>query len=152
MVRDETTEKKVKALMVRGPEVELSGDSAKGERYSHVPWESIRRDMESTAEALGMVVEYCLPDDEEAFIGCLRRAATGYQVLIIDPGQYVGATPAARKALSELGIPIIEVHPFNVFCDDLNGQSGIADLTTAHLAGFGKEGYAMAIRAANQMV
>jgi 3-dehydroquinate dehydratase len=71
--------------------------------------------------------------------------------LIIDPGQPPCTGPDTREVLAGLDIPIIEVHPLNAFSGDFFCQSGIADLTTAHLAGFGNEGYAMAVRAAAPM-
>ena len=101
---------------------------------------------ESTVEA-----EVFWANNKESLHQRLLDAAGEYDALIIDPGKLPCTGQNMRDALASLDVPIIEVHPRNVFCEDISHTTGIADITTAHLAGFGKEGYAMAVRAAALM-
>jgi 3-dehydroquinate dehydratase-2 len=146
------TEIKGRVLVVQGPADMASSGLSAGEESAENPTpQEIARCIRNAAAGSGMVADVLWADSEDALIQKLQEATKGYDVLIIDPGQSGGATTALRDALAVLDMPIIEVHPLNVFCGEPSGNSGIADVTTAHLAGFGKQGYAMAVGAAAKM-
>lgn len=129
--------------LVGGPEPSCSND---------VTLEQIHRKIENAAQACGMTAETFQSNHEGDLIRKIRSAPGNYDVLIINPTQYTHTNVAIRDALSTLDCPVIEVHPSNRCGQDPSSQKSlIADLVTAHLAGFGQEGYVMAVRAAANM-
>ena len=99
-----------------------------------------------------MTAETFQSNHEEDLIRKIRSAPGNYDVLIINPTQYIDSDAAIRDALSTLDCPVIEVHPSNRCGQDPSSEKSlIADVATAHLAGFGQEGYVMAVRAAASM-
>jgi 3-dehydroquinate dehydratase-2 len=142
---------KARLLVICGPVIESSSPSERMANPDNAISDDIDTHIKRAAEESAMLADVFWASNEEGMIQRLRGAAEGYDVLIIDPGQPACTGPDTRDALATLDIPIIEVHPLNAFCGDFSHKSGIADVTTAHLAGFGKEGYAMAVRAAALM-
>ncbi|MDY6838865.1 MAG: type II 3-dehydroquinate dehydratase [Thermodesulfobacteriota bacterium] len=117
---------------------------------SEVTLEQIDEEIRETATACSVEVDTFQSDDEGELARRIREAsAEGYDAMIINPAGYTYEGAAIREALSGLDIPIIEVHVSNVHAKGNVGQKSlIADKVTAQLAGFGKEGYVMAVRAA----
>jgi len=114
--------------------------------------EQIDEEIRETATACRMEVETFQSDDEEKLARRIKEASEGYDAMIIDPAGHASKGGAIREALSGLDIPIIEVHVSNAHRKGKVGQKSlIADKVTAQLAGFGKEGYVMAVRAAANM-
>ena len=148
---DQRPERKRGILVVHGPNVEiamktersLSGDAA---------LEQVNAEIKKTAEACGMSAETFQSNDERELVQKISEASDGYDFLIINPGESAHTGTAIRDALSTLDIPIAEVHLSNT-CggDPARQKSLIADVVTAYLAGFGTEGYVMAVRAAANM-
>jgi len=144
------TEDNVRVLVIQGPDVESVGLGEREDRSGKIAAEEIERCISRVAGDCGIIADFFRTDSEEALIQRIRDATKGYDVLVIDPGQPVCTGSGIRDALAALDIPIIEVHPLNAFRGGLCRKpgAGVEDVTTAHLAGFGKEGYAMAVRAA----
>ena len=139
-------------LVICAPVIASAGPSERMGSSENATPDDIDSHIKCAAEESAMVADVFWASNESEMIQRLRGAAGGYDALIIDPGQPPCTGPETREVLAGLDIPIIEVHPLNAFSGDFSCQSGIADLTTAHLAGFGNEGYAMAVRAAAPMV
>ena len=63
----------------------------------------------------------------------MTQTENPYDVLVIDPGTYTRTGMAIREALSELSVPIIEVHSTNFYTPEpLGPKSLIGDIATAH--------------------
>ncbi|MDY6951924.1 MAG: type II 3-dehydroquinate dehydratase [Thermodesulfobacteriota bacterium] len=116
---------------------------------SDVTLEKIDGEIRETATACSMEVDTFQSDDEAELAQRIEKASEGYDAIIIDASGQTSKGGAVREALSGLDIPIIEVH---LSCGHEKGKVGqkslIADKVTAQLAGFGKKGYVMAVRAA----
>lgn len=148
---DQWHEKERKILVIHGPNLDTFG-LRETPLSDDVTLEQIDGDIRNTAEACGICVDIFQSNDEEKLVQKICEASDCCDVLIINPGEYTHTSTPIRDALSKLEIPIIEVHPSNVFSLDPSRQESlIADVVTAHLAGFGKEGYVMALRAAAKM-
>lgn len=114
--------------------------------------EQIEGEVTAAAKACGMVAETFQSNDERALVRKIEDARGGFDALIINPAEYAHTSAGIRDALSRLDIPIIEVHLSNTHGEGSLGQGSLtADVVTAHLAGFGKHGYAMAVEAAANM-
>jgi 3-dehydroquinate dehydratase-2 len=114
-----------------------------------VTLEEVGEEIRETAAACSMEVDTFQSDDEDALARRIRKAPEDYEAVIICLAGYTSEATTIREALSGLDIPIIEVHVSRAHEKGEVGQrSLIADKVTAQLAGFGKEGYIMAVRAA----
>ena len=150
-ILDQWRGKRKKILVIYGSIPEL--DAGQEPSFSdHSILKPIRRKIESVAQACGMTAETFQSNREEDLIRKIRSAPGNYDVLIINPTQCTETNVTIRDALSTLDCPVIEVYPSNSCGQEPSSQKSlISDLATAHLAGFGQEGYVMAVRAAASM-
>jgi len=150
-ILDQWRGKRRKILVIHGPIAELvGGPEPSGSDDGTL--EQIHRKIENAAQVCGITAETFQSNHEGDLIRKIRSASGNYDVLIINPTQYTDTKVAIRDALSTLDCPVIEVHPSNRCGQDPSSQKSlIADLVTAYLAGFGQQGYVMAVRAAANM-
>jgi 3-dehydroquinate dehydratase-2 len=113
--------------------------------------DQLNGDIRRAAEEFGMSADTFQADREEVLVQKIREAADDYDVLVICPEELAFTGSALRDVLATLDIPIVEVHPSNTSSLGPSRGSLIADVVTAHLSGFGRHGYVMAIRAAANM-
>ncbi|NVM57848.1 MAG: type II 3-dehydroquinate dehydratase [Desulfobacterales bacterium] len=145
-------EKKPKILVIHGPNLDMLG-RREPSIYGDVTLEQIDQEIRETAQEYGMIADRFQSNHEGALIEKIHEAIEGYDALIINPAAYTHTSVAIRDALLILDIPIIEVHLSNIYRrEPFRHKSLIADVATARVAGFGKEGYMMAVRAAVNMV
>ena len=148
---DQKVEKRRKILVIHGPNLNMLG-RREPSVYGTSTLEEIDEEIKKTAEECGMSAETFQSNHEGALIEKIHDAIDGHDVVIINPAAYTHTSVAIRDALLMLDIPIIEVHLSNVYRrEPFRQKSMIADVATAQLAGFGKEGYVMAVRAAADM-
>jgi 3-dehydroquinate dehydratase-2 len=146
--------KRRRILVIHGPAPESVTEAGRLEPAwsDDVTLEQIHRQIKEAAEAYGMTAETFQSNYEGELVGKIRSASDGYDVLIINPTRYTYTSVAIKDALSTLDLPVIEVQPSNTCGQDPSSQKSlIAEVVTAHLAGFGQEGYVMAVRAAANM-
>ncbi len=120
---------------------------------SGVELKQIDGQIKATAKTYGANADTFESNHKDELVQKIVEASGHYDVLIIDVAGFTNGSAGIRDALMALDIPIIEVHPSNIFSQEALGQkSVIAEVATAHIAGFGKEGYMMAVRAAANMI
>jgi 3-dehydroquinate dehydratase-2 len=149
--RDPQPGKGKRILVIHGPKADIVGQA---EPFSSddMTLEQIDGEIKEIARTCDMVADTFQSDDEGELAQKIGDASEGYDVVIINPAGYAQTGTAIRDALSKLDIPIVEVHLSNTHGQGFAGQKSlIADIATAQLAGFGKEGYMMAVRASANM-
>jgi len=149
-------EKKVKRhgkiLVIHGPNLDMLGQRETS-FYGTSTLEEIDGEIKRTAKECGFSARTFQSNHEGELVEKIREAIDGYDVLIINPAAYTHTSVALRDALLMLDIPIIEVHLSNIYHrESFRQQSMIADVTTAQIVGFGKDGYSIAVRAAADMI
>lgn len=150
-ILDQWHGKRRKILVIHGPTPESVG-RLEPSWSDDVTLEQIHREIEKAAEACGMTAETFQSNQEGELVRKIRSASDGYDVLIINPTKYTDTSVAIKEALSTLDFPVIEVHPANMCDQDPSSQKSLTtEVVTAYLAGFGQEGYVMAVRAAANM-
>jgi len=148
---DQNHEKRQKILVIHGPNLNMLG-RREPSVYGTSTLEEIDEEIKKTAEECGMSADTFQSNQEGDVIEKIHEAIDGYDVLIINPAAYTHTSVAIRDALLMLEIPIIEVHLSNIYRrEPFRQKSMIADVATAQVAGFGKEGYTIAVRAAANM-
>jgi 3-dehydroquinate dehydratase-2 len=148
---DQKGEKRRKVLVIHGPNLRMLG-RREPSVYGTSTLKEIDEEIKKTAEELGMSADTFQSNHEGELIEKIYETLDGYDVLIINPAAYTHTSVAIRDALLMLDIPIIEVHLSNIYRrEPFRQKSMIADVVTAQVAGFGKDGYSIAVRAAANM-
>lgn len=148
---DQETNELRKILVIHGPNLNMLG-RREPTVYGTSTLQEIDEEIKKTAEECGMSADTFQSNHEGELIEKIHEAVNGYEVLIINPAAYTHTSVALRDALLTLTIPIIEVHLSNVHRrETFRHKSMIADVVTAQVIGFGKDGYCMAVRAAANM-
>ena len=146
------TEKGPRILVIHGPNLNMLG-RREPSWYGTATLDDINTQIKETAQDRGMVVEAFQSNHEGELVEKIHEAMDGYDAVIINPAAYTHTSVAIRDALVMLDIPIIEVHLSNIYRrEPFRHKSWIADVVTARVAGFGKEGYIMAVQAVANMV
>jgi len=148
---DQKGEKRRKVLVIHGPNLHMLG-RREPSVYGTSTLKEIDEEIKKTAEECGMSADTFQSNHEGELIEKIYETLDGYDVLIINPAAYTHTSVAIRDALLMLDIPIIEVHLSNIYRrEPFRQKSMITDVVTAQVAGFGKDGYTIAVRAAANM-
>ena len=148
---DQEGEKRRRILVIHGPNLGMLG-RREPSVYGTSTLKEIDEEIKKTAEECGMSADTFQSNHEGELIEKIYETLDGYDVLIINPAAYTHTSVAIRDALLMLDIPIIEVHLSNIYRrEPFRQKSMIADVVTAQVAGFGKDGYTIAVRAAANM-
>ena len=131
-------------------DVDLDPESA-GPGEDPVSTEHIEQEILDSAQACQVAVETFHADDQDSLVRKIEGAASDHGALIV-VSDNLNNSEAIRDVLAALNIPIIEVRlSSRVGRGDSGFTPLIADLATAHMAGFGVQGLCMAVRAAKSM-
>jgi 3-dehydroquinate dehydratase-2 len=145
-------EDKSRILIIHGPNLNMLGQR-EANWYGCATLEEIDAEIKRTAQDCGMVAETFQSNYEGALVEKIHEAMKAYDAVIINPAAYTHTSVAIRDALLMLNVPIIEVHLSNIYRrEPFRHKSLIADIVTARIAGFGKDGYMMAVEAAADML
>jgi 3-dehydroquinate dehydratase-2 len=148
---DQEGGKRRRILVIHGPNLNMLG-RREPSVYGTSTLEEIDEQIKKAAEECGMSADTFQSNHEGYLIEKICEALDGYDALIINPAAYTHTSVAIRDALLMLDIPIIEVHLSNIHGrEPFRQKSMIADVVTAQVIGFGKDGYTMAVRAAASM-
>lgn len=141
-----------KILVIHGPNLDMLGQRETSV-YGTSTLAEIDEEIKRTAVECGFSADTFQSNHEGELVEKIREAIDGYDALIINPAAYTHTSVALRDALLMLDVPIIEVHLSNIYHrESFRQQSMVADVTTAQIVGFGKDGYSMAVRAAADMI
>jgi 3-dehydroquinate dehydratase II len=139
-------------LVIHGPNLNMLG-KREPEIYGKTTLDEINASLEKLGKRLGLAVETFQSNHEGAIVDKIQDAAVTQKGLIINPAAYTHTSIAIRDALLLLDIPVIEIHISNVYKrEPFRHKSVISDVATAKIAGFGVQGYPMALEALARMV
>ena len=98
------------------------------------------------AREFGFEASFFQTNHEGEYCEQLHRAAERSDAVVLNPGAWAHYSYAIRDALEILDVPIVEVHLSNVDeREEWRRRSVIADVVTERIAGYGAEGYRMAL-------
>ncbi len=102
----------------------------------------------SAAEELGWNCETAQHNGEGALIDAIHDARERADALVINPGAFTHYSYAVADALASVTVPKVELHISNVHAREAwRRDSVISPVVTGVIAGFGTNGYAIAVRA-----
>lgn len=140
-----------KVLVIHGPNLNLLGQREPG-LYGRTTLAEIDAGLVALGRELGLEVESFQSNHEGAIVDRIQQAGLAPErptAIIINPAAYTHTSVAIRDALLGVGIPAIEIHLTNTHRrEPFRRRSLISDIAVGVIAGFGAEGYRLALRAA----
>lgn len=137
-----------KILVINGPNLNLLGSREK-DVYGATTYADLCEKLAAEAQKLGMTLEIYQSNHEGELVDKIQSARGTQDIIVINPGAYTHTSIAIRDALIAVKVPFIEVHISNVFArEEFRRHSYISDVAAGVMAGFGAEGYFIAVRAA----
>lgn len=136
-----------KVLVINGPNLNLLG-SREPHIYGSTTLADVENGLRAQGEALGVEV-LCFQSNHEGAIVNRIHAARGEGVgwILINAGAYTHTSVAIRDALAGVAIPFVEVHISNVHKREaFRHHSYLSDIAEAVMAGFGTQGYVLALQ------
>jgi 3-dehydroquinate dehydratase-2 len=115
--------------------------------YGKTTLAEINQSLTTLGETLGVVIETYQSNHEGDIVDRIQKAVGNCHGIIINPAAYTHTSIAIRDALLLFDAPIIEIHLSNIDKrESFRHTSMIADVATARLAGFGAQGYTLALK------
>ena len=136
-----------KVLVLNGPNLNLLG-RREPEVYGRLTLEDISGNVKALAAELGMEADFLQSNSEGELVEAIQGAMTSCQGIIINPAAYTHTSVALRDALAAAGLPAVEVHLSNIHGrEEFRRTSMTAEVCRGVIAGFGADGYLLALRA-----
>jgi 3-dehydroquinate dehydratase-2 len=141
-------------LVIHGPNLNLLG-TREPDLYGRTTLAEIDAGLVALGRDLGVEVDTFQSNHEGVIVDRIQQAGTSPDrpaAIVINPAAYTHTSVAIRDALAGVGIPTIEIHLSNVHRrEPFRRRSYISDIAVGVIAGFGAEGYRLALRAAAAM-
>ena len=134
-------------LVLHGPNLNLLGEREVNV-YGHASLAQVNSLIQKTAIELGVGVQIVQSNHEGALIDAIHDARSWAAGIVINPGAYTHTSVALRDALIAVQLPAVEVHLSNIYNREQFRQvSMVAAACVGQIAGFGANGYCLALRA-----
>jgi 3-dehydroquinate dehydratase-2 len=132
--------------VLNGPNMNLLG-TREPEKYGRATLADVEKLCRATATRFGLEIVFRQSNSEGELVDWIQEAGAKKAAgLMINPAAYTTTSIAILDALLTLGVPIIEVHVTNIHARESFRQgSYVSKAAKSVIAGFGIEGYALAI-------
>ncbi|MFC4002344.1 type II 3-dehydroquinate dehydratase [Prauserella oleivorans] len=136
----------MKTFVLNGPNLGRLG-TREPSVYGSTTHDDLVRLCVETGKDLGLDVEVRQTDHEGEMVGWLHEAADAAAPVVLNAGAWTHYSIAVRDAAAQLTAPLVEVHISNVHQrEQFRHHSVLSDIATGVLAGFGVDGYRLALR------
>ena len=137
----------IPVFVLNGPNLNLLGT-----REPHIYGAQTLADIEAAcapvAQGLGLALTWRQSNHEGQLIDWLQEAHHGAQAVILNPGGLTHTSVALRDTVAAIAPPVLEVHLSNPAArEPFRHHSYISGVARGVIAGFGAEGYVLAVRA-----
>jgi 3-dehydroquinate dehydratase II len=136
-----------RVLVLNGPNLRRLG-TREPEVYGTATLDDVR-DALLVAAPDGLDVDLRQTDDESVLIGWLHEAADTASPVILNPAAFAHYSYALHDAVrvtTGAGLPVVEVHVTNPAArEEFRRESVVSPVVTGVIAGFGVDGYRMAL-------
>ncbi len=133
-------------FVLNGPNLNLLG-TREPEKYGYATLADVEALCRDTASKFGLAVDCRQSNREGELIDFVHEAGAKKAAgLIINAGGYSHTSIALHDALAAVNVPAVEVHVTNIHArEPFRHHSFVAKAAFASLAGFGVDGYRLAI-------
>lgn len=137
----------MKLLVLNGPNLNLLGEREPS-IYGAATLANIEATCHATAGTLGATVTFLQSNHEGGLVDALHDARRETDGVILNAGAYTHTSIALRDAIAATQLPTIELHLSNVHSrEEFRHTSMIAPVCIGVIAGFGADGYPLAVQA-----
>lgn len=135
----------MRILVINGPNLDTLG-SRDTAIYGTLTLAEIEAAIKERASTLGVNVVFFQSNTEGSIIDHLQLESGNTQGIIINPGALSHYSIALRDAISNLAVPIIEVHISNIYArEEFRHHSVTAPVVQGQITGLGWRGYLSAL-------
>ncbi|MBB4931584.1 3-dehydroquinate dehydratase-2 [Lipingzhangella halophila] len=136
----------MQVLVLNGPNLGRLG-SREPATYGTTTYPQLVESCRAVAGELEIDVDVRQTDAEHEMLSWVHEAADNEAAVVLNPAAWTHTSVALRDACAMLRAPLIEVHISNVHTREaFRAHSYISPVATAVMAGFGTDGYALALR------
>ncbi len=138
--------------VLNGPNMNLLG-TRQPEIYGRATIKDVEKLCGETAKRYGLAVVFRCSNHEGELVDAIQEAGAKKAAgVIINGAGFTTTSIAIHDAIKAVQLPVIEVHVTNIFAREAwRHASVIAPVAKATMAGFGIQGYALAIEALAEM-
>lgn len=134
-------------LVLNGPNLNMLG-KRQPEIYGRETLADVEAACRAEAKALDLTVDFFQSNHEGALVDRIQQAREANSGIIINAGAYTHTSIAILDALNAAEKPVIEVHLSNIYKrEEFRHHSYISPVAVGVIAGFGSQGYLLALRA-----
>lgn len=138
--------------LMNGPNLNLLG-LRQPEIYGRETLGDVEAAVAALAVELGLVVEAMQSNHEGQLVDWIHAARNKAAGIIINPGAYSHTSVAILDALNAFEAPVLEVHISNIHKREaFRHHSYVSGRAEGVIAGFGTEGYLLALRRMKSLV
>lgn len=132
--------------VLNGPNMNLLG-TREPEKYGRATLADVEKLCRATAARFGIEIDFRQSNSEGELVTFIQEAlAKGAAGIVINPAGYTTTSIAIMDALLAVQLPAIEIHITNIHQrESFRHNSYISKAAKAVIAGFGVDGYALAI-------
>jgi 3-dehydroquinate dehydratase II len=132
--------------VLNGPNLNLLG-TREPQTYGSATLQDVERLCRDSAKQHKLDLEFRQSNHEGELVDWIHEAGAKKAAgIVLNAGGYTHSSIAIRDAVAAVEVPVIEVHISNIFArEDFRHHSHIAPVAKGTLAGFGVNGYALAI-------
>lgn len=139
-------------FILNGPNLNLLG-MRQPEIYGRETLEDVAEACAALGEELGLSIRFHQSNHEGAIIDWIHEARGGGAGIVINPGAFTHTSVAILDALNAFDGPVLEVHISNVHKrESFRHHSYVSLRAEGVIAGFGTEGYLLALRRMKTLV
>jgi 3-dehydroquinate dehydratase-2 len=136
-----------RVLVLNGPNLNLLG-TREPDIYGSATLSDVERELKALAKNLGAKIEFRQSNQEGQLIDWIHQARESFDGLVINPGGLTHTSVSLRDAIAATGLPTVEVHVSNTQArEPFRHQSFTAAVCIGSVIGFGKNSYALGLRA-----
>ncbi|MFH1077512.1 MAG: type II 3-dehydroquinate dehydratase [Pseudomonadota bacterium] len=141
-----------RVIVIHGPNLSFLG-KREPHIYGTETLDQINSELVSVGKKLEFIVETFQSNHEGAIVERIHEAIGNCCGIIINPAAFTHTSIAIRDALSMIDVPVIEVHLSNIYKrEPFRHKSITAGVALGQIAGFGKLGYILALKALRELV
>ena len=134
-------------LVLHGPNLNALG-RRDHHHYGVVTLDEINRRISERGDALGVSIECFQSNHEGALVDRLQESAGSIDGVVINAGALTHYGLSLKDALTDVGVPVVEVHLSNIHArEEWRRLSVLADTALGQIAGLGWRGYTAALEA-----
>ncbi len=137
----------MRVAVLNGPNLNLLG-TREPEIYGRTTLTEIEQLVRTEASRLGAAVEWVQTNHEGDLVEAVQQLRGRADGAIVNAAALTHSSLSLRDALLAVKVPFVEVHLSNIFAREPERRhSVLADLAVGVIAGFGPQGYVLALQA-----